>query len=56
MPAEKASGVAPTAAAEPVADAAADTAVFDEFAGQATNTAVWSEAVKAQLPKKSVKA
>jgi len=50
MPDEKES----PAASKPVAaDPAKDPAIFDAFAEQAVKTAVWSEAVQAQLPKKT---
>lgn len=43
----------PPASRKPAAvDPVKDPAVFDEFAKQASETAVWSDAVKAQLPKK----
>jgi len=50
MPDEK----EPPAAPQPVAvDPAKDPAIFDEFAQQVAKATVWSEAVQAQLPKKT---
>jgi hypothetical protein len=42
----------PKPAAPTPADPVKDATVFDEFAKQASKTAVWSDAAKAQLPKK----